>query len=58
MANPDRTLLILNEIRAELRRMNARMDLEFSEIRDRLQRIDERIDGFAGRVEKLEKAKS
>jgi tetrahydromethanopterin S-methyltransferase subunit G len=53
MVEPDRTLLILNEIRGELRRVNTRLDsidrrldLEFSEIHDRLRRLDERIDGF------------
>ena len=53
MVEPDRTLLILNEIRGELRRINTRLDsidrrldLEFSEIHDRLRRLDERIDGF------------
>ena len=53
----DRTLLILNEIReirAELRRMDARLDREFSEVYDRLRRLDERIDGFIPRLEKLE----
>ena len=61
MSEPDRTLLLFNEIRAELRRLNGRMDtmqgrmeFEFAEIRDRLQRLDERIDGFIGRVERLE----
>ena len=53
---PDRTLLVLNEIRAVLQvhsaefvALNARLDSEFSEIRDRLQRLDERIDGFGAR---------
>ena len=53
MVEPDRTLLVLNEIRGELRRVNTRLDsidrrldLEFSEIHDRLRRLDERIDGF------------
>jgi tetrahydromethanopterin S-methyltransferase subunit G len=53
MVEPDRALLILNEIRGELRRVNTRLDsidrrldLEFSEIHDRLRRLDERIDGF------------
>ena len=53
MVEPDRTLLILNEIRGELRRVNTRLDsidrrldLEFSEIHDRLRRLDERIDKF------------
>ena len=53
MVEPDRTLLILNEIRGELRRVNTRLDsidrrldLEFGEIHDRLRRLDERIDGF------------
>ena len=53
MVEPDRTLLILNEIRGELRRVNTRLDsidrrldLEFSEIHDRLRRLDERIDGW------------
>jgi hypothetical protein len=46
MVEPTLTLQILNDIRAELRRINARMDHEFSEIRDRLQRIDERVDGL------------
>jgi hypothetical protein len=55
MMEPDRTLLILNEIRAELRALNARMTFEFSEIHDRLRRIDERIDGFVTRVEVLER---
>jgi hypothetical protein len=52
----DRTLLILNEIRAELRRMDARLDREFSEVHDRLRRLDERIDGFIPRLEKLEES--
>jgi c-di-GMP-binding flagellar brake protein YcgR len=63
MVEPDRTLLILNEIRAELRRIGARVDaidgrltFEFSEIHDRLRRLDERIDGFVFRIEKLERA--
>jgi hypothetical protein len=55
MIDPDRTLLVLNEIRAELQRLRGRMDFEFAEIRDRLQRLDERIDGFIGRVERLER---
>ena len=53
MVEPDRMLLILNEIRGELRRVNTRLDsidrrldLEFSEIHDRLRRLDERIDGL------------
>jgi tetrahydromethanopterin S-methyltransferase subunit G len=53
MVDPDRTLLILNEIRGELRWINTRLDsidrrldFEFSEIHDRLRRLDERIDGF------------
>ncbi len=53
MVEPDRTLLILNEIRGALRRVNTRLDsidrrldLEFIEIHDRLRRLDERIDGF------------
>jgi hypothetical protein len=37
--------------------MQGRQDFEFAEIRDRLQRIDERIDGFIGRVERLEEAR-
>ena len=60
---PDRTLLVLNEIRAilhthsaEFVALNARLDNEFSEIRDRLQRLDERIDGRIG-VERLEAQK-
>lgn len=55
MVEPDRTLLVLNEIRAELRAMRAQMTSEFSEINDRLRRIDERLDGFITRVEALEK---
>jgi len=61
MVEPDRTLLILNEIRAELRvhteqfrAINARLDSEFGEIHERLRRLDERIDGFISRVERLE----
>jgi tetrahydromethanopterin S-methyltransferase subunit G len=53
MVDPDRTLLILNEIRGELRWINTRLDsidrrldFEFGEIHDRLRRLDERIDGF------------
>jgi len=63
MVEPDRTLLILNEIRATLAAhsaqfvaLNARLDSEFSEIHDRLRRLDERIDGFFVRIEKLERA--
>jgi len=63
MAEPDRTVLILNEIREDIRdikgdlkRIDRRMDHEFSEIHDRLRRLDERIDGFIGRVERLERA--
>jgi hypothetical protein len=44
----------LKDIRGDLRRIDARMDHEFSEIRDRLRRIDERMDGLVTRVEKLE----
>jgi hypothetical protein len=55
MVEPTLTLQILADIRTELKRVNARMDHEFSEIRDRLQRIDERIDGLTVRVERLEK---
>ncbi len=55
MSEADRTLLMFREIREELRRINGRLDHEFSEIRDRLQRIDERVDSFALRVERLEK---
>jgi tetrahydromethanopterin S-methyltransferase subunit G len=58
---PDRTILMFNEIRGELRRLNIRMDSidrrldhEFSEMHDRLRRLDERIDGFISRVERLE----
>lgn len=58
---PDRTLLILREIRDDMRTMNARMTamdgrmtFEFSEIHDRLRRLDERIDGFIRRIEILE----
>jgi hypothetical protein len=40
----------LKDIRSDLRRIDARMDHEFSEIRGRLRRIDERI-------ERLEAAK-
>lgn len=54
MPEPDRTILILNEIRAELKAINARMTFEFSDIHDRLRRLDERIDGFFARVEALE----
>ena len=46
MVDPDRTLLILNEIRAEIRAMRAQMTSEFSEIHDRLRRMDERLDGL------------
>ena len=44
MAEPDRTLLVLREIRDEIRSMSARMTFEFSEIHDRLRRLDERIE--------------
>jgi hypothetical protein len=54
MAEIDRTLLVLKEIREELKSMNARMTFEFSEVHDRLRRLDERLDGFAMRVERLE----
>ena len=50
MADPDRTLMLLREIRDDIRLMRARMDLEFSEIHDRLRRIDERMDGFIHRL--------
>lgn len=63
MVEPDRTLLVLMEIRAtlsvhsaEFKALNARLDSEFSEIHDRLRRLDERVDGFITRVEKLERA--
>ena len=53
MVDPDRTLLVLNEIRsilqvhsARFNALDARLDREFSEIHDRLRRLDERIDGF------------
>jgi hypothetical protein len=46
VVEPDRTLLVLTEIQTELRRQGARMDSEFNDIRDRLQRLDERIGGF------------
>jgi hypothetical protein len=52
MAEIDRTLL--KEIREELKSMNARMTFEFSEVHDRLRRLDERLDGFVMRVERLE----
>lgn len=58
MADPDRTLMLLREIRDDIRLMRARMDLEFSEIHDRLRRIDERMDGFIHRLEKVENAKA
>jgi hypothetical protein len=45
------TLLLLREIRDEQRLMRARMTFEFSEIQDRLRRIEERLDA---RVERLE----
>jgi hypothetical protein len=56
-AGLDRTLLVLREIRDEQRLMRQRMTLEFSEIQDRLRRIDERIDGFMARIERLEEAR-
>jgi archaellum component FlaC len=63
-----RTLFLLEEICTELRHMNTRldsmnarmdaisyrMDREFGGIRDHLCRLDERIDGFVTRVERLE----
>jgi hypothetical protein len=62
MPEPDRILLILRELRDEvrsntvqLRSIQSRLDFEFSEIHDRLRRLDERIDGFFTRVEVLEK---
>ena len=58
VADPDRTLMLLREIRDDIRLMRARMDLEFSEIHDRLRRIDERMDGFIHRLEKVENAKA
>jgi hypothetical protein len=54
VVDEDLTSLVLTEISAELRRMGARMDSEFSKIRDRLQRLDERIDGLVDRVARLE----
>lgn len=58
MPEPDRLLLILNEIRARLTAMDARMTSEFSEVHDRLRRLDERMDGItrlADRVDALER---
>jgi division protein CdvB (Snf7/Vps24/ESCRT-III family) len=59
--NADRTLLVLNEIRSILHvhsarfdALDARLNREFSEIHDRLRRLDERIDEFILRVETLE----
>jgi hypothetical protein len=52
---PDRTVLILNEIRAELRALRAEVTFEFSEIHDRLRHMDERIDGFVARIDALER---
>jgi hypothetical protein len=53
----DRAWLLLKDIRAEmritsieLRNLNAQLTLEFSEIHDRLRRLD----GFVTRLEKLE----
>lgn len=46
----------LKDIRSDLRRIDARLDREFSEIHDRLRRLDERIDGFATRIGRLEDA--
>jgi tetrahydromethanopterin S-methyltransferase subunit G len=61
MAEPDRIILMFNEIRSEFRRMNIRLDVidrrldhEFNEIQDRLRRLDERVDGFIVRVKRLE----
>lgn len=56
MGDPDRTLIVLREIRDEIRSMNGRMTFEFSEIHDRLRRLDERLDGFVTRIERLEDA--
>jgi hypothetical protein len=63
MAEPDRTLLILIAMRTtpavhspRFDALDARLTREFSEIHDRLRRLDERIDGFIVRVEKLERA--
>jgi hypothetical protein len=50
----DHTLMVLREIRDELHAMRRRMDAEFSELTDRLRRIDERLDGFIIRIERLE----
>jgi|HubBroStandDraft_5_1064220.scaffolds.fasta_scaffold209755_3 hypothetical protein len=44
----------LKDIRSDLRRIDARMDREFSELHDRLRRLDERIDGFSARIGRLE----
>jgi len=54
MVEPSRLMEVLLQIRADIRRLDQRMDHEFSEIRDSLRRIDERIDGFHARVERLE----
>jgi hypothetical protein len=55
MVEPSRIMEVLLEMRADIRRLDQRMDHEFSELRDRLRRIDERIDGLSTRVERLEK---
>jgi hypothetical protein len=58
MVEPNLTLLAIiemrSEIRSEFRRIQSQIDHEFSEIQDRLRRLDERVDGFIMRVEKLE----
>lgn len=53
MVEADRTLLMFNEIRAALAFITARMDREFSELTDRVRRIDERLDGLVAQVTRL-----
>ena len=60
MTEPSRIMEVLLQIRADIRRLEGRQDHEFSEIRDQLRRLDERIDGLYGldtRIAELEKAK-
>ena len=55
---PDEIMIFLREMRSEfrdeLRVIERRMDARFSEVNDRLRRLDERIDGFIKRLERLE----
>ena len=55
MDAPDRTMLLLKEIRDELKTMNARMMFEFSEINERIRRLDQRVEGCVTRIDAIER---